>query len=301
MANLVGCAAMSHAPQLMLNPDYWHLLNTRAGENLPEKPDLAKNETRDVKWSKWNGCMEAIAKLRDKINALNPDVLIIVGDDQHENLVDDNMPPFTIFIAPEVEASTSLRYLNQLKSENRTKYRVEATLAKALIDGLMEEGFDPSYSKKTRYDGGLGHAFARVLKFLSPQASHSIVPIMVNTYYPPAPSAKRCVQFGRALAKVLRQASGNQKVVIIASGGLSHTKIDERLDEGFIKALQQNNPDYMGAMRASDLVEGTSEIRNWIVSAAAADQPGTMLDYFPLYRTNTGVGCAMGFAHWDLN
>jgi 3-O-methylgallate 3,4-dioxygenase len=245
--------------------------------------------------------MDAIAKLRDKISALNPDVLMIVGDDQHENLVDDNMPPFTIFIAPEVEASASLRYLNQPKSENRTKYHVEATLAKALIDGLMEEGFDPSYSKKTRYDGGLGHAFARVLKFLSPQASHSIVPIMVNTYYPPAPSAKRCVQFGRAMAKVLRQASGNQKVVIIASGGLSHTKIDERLDEGFIRSLQQNNLDYMRAMRASDLVEGTSEIRNWIVSAAAADRPGTMLDYFPLYRTNTGVGCAMGFAHWDLN
>ncbi len=300
MANLVGCAAMSHAPQLMLNPDDWHLLNTRAGENLAEKPELAKNETRDLKWSKWNGCMDAIAKLRDKISALNPDVLMIVGDDQHENLVDDNMPPFTIFIAPEVEASTSLRYLNQLKSENRTKYHVEATLAKALIDGLMEEGFDPSYSKKTRYDGGLGHAFARVLKFLSPQASHSIVPIMVNTYYPPAPSAKRCVQFGRALAKVLRQASGDQNVVIIASGGLSHTKIDEKLDAGFIKALQQNNLDYMSRMRASELVEGTSEIRNWIVSAAAADRPGTMLAYFPLYRTNTGVGCAMGFAHWNL-
>jgi len=26
-----------------------------------------------------------------------------------------------------------------------------------------------------------------------------------------------------------------------------------------------------------------------------------MLDYFPLYRTTTGVGCAMGFAYWDLN
>jgi len=292
---------MSHAPQLMLNPDYWHLLNTRAGEHLSEKPDLVKNETHELKWSKWNGCMDTIAKLREKINALNPDVLMIVGDDQHENLVDDNMPPFTIYIAPEVEASVSLRYLNQPKSENRTKYRVDATLAKDLVDGLMDEGFDPSYSKKTRYDGGLGHAFARVLKFLSPQANHSIVPIMVNTYYPPAPAAKRCVQFGQALAKVLRQASGNQKVVIIASGGLSHTKIDERLDEGFINALRHNNLDYMAAMRGSDLVEGTSEIRNWIVSAAAADRPGNMLDYLPLYRTTTGVGCAMGFAHWDLN
>jgi hypothetical protein len=26
-----------------------------------------------------------------------------------------------------------------------------------------------------------------------------------------------------------------------------------------------------------------------------------MIDYQPLYRTTTGVGCAMGFAHWDLS
>jgi aromatic ring-opening dioxygenase catalytic subunit (LigB family) len=300
MANLVGCAAMSHAPQLMLDPDKWHLLNTRAGERLPDKPGLEK-ETREVKWAKWNGCMEAIAKLRERIDALNPDVLIVVGDDQHENLVDDNMPPFTIFMAEEVEASVSLRYLNQPKSENRTKYRVDAILAKALVDGLMDKGFDPSYSKRTRYDGGLGHAFARVLKFLSPQAQYSVVPVMVNTYYPPAPSAKRCVQFGKALANVLRRTTGDQRVVIVASGGLSHTKIDEKLDHGFIQALRQNDVNDMAAMRASDLVEGTSEIRNWIVTAAAAGRQGTMLDYFPLYRTTTGVGCAMGFAYWELN
>ena len=300
MANLVGCAAMSHAPQLMLDPDKWHLLNTRAGERLPDKPGLEK-ETREVKWAKWNGCMEAIAKLREKITALNPDVLVVVGDDQHENLVDDNMPPFTIFMAEEVEASVSLRYLNQPKSENRTKYRVDAILAKGLVDGLMDEGFDPSYSRRTRYDGGLGHAFARVLKFLSPQAQYSVVPVMVNTYYPPAPSAKRCVQFGKALANVLRRTAGDQRVVIVASGGLSHTKIDEKLDHGFIQALRQNDMNDMAAMRASDLVEGTSEIRNWIVTAAAANRQGTMIDYFPLYRTTTGVGCAMGFAYWDLN
>src|SRR5256885_9943770 len=116
MANLVGCMAMSHAPQLMLNPDYWHLLNTRAGEQLPEKPGSEK-ETHEVKWAKWNRCMDAIAKLRAKIDALRPDVLIVVGDDQHENLVDDNMPTFTIFVGAEVEASVSLSYLNQLKSE----------------------------------------------------------------------------------------------------------------------------------------------------------------------------------------
>ncbi len=289
---------MSHAPQLMLNPDHWHLLKNRESEHLPEKPGLER-ETAEVKWSKWNGCMAAIAKLRDRVEQINPDILMVIGDDQHENLVDDNMPPFTIFIGEEAEASTSLRYLNQPKSENRTSYRVDASLAKSLVDGLMDQGFDPSYSKRTRYDGGLGHAFARVLKFLSPQANYPVIPVMVNTYYPPAPSAKRCVAFGRALGEVIRRLPDDKRIMIVASGGLSHTTIDENLDHAFIQALEQNDQSYMAAMRAADLVEGTSEIRNWIVVAAAADRPGKLVDYFPLYRTTTGIGCAMGFAHWD--
>ena len=291
---------MSHAPQLMLNPDNWHLLNNRQGENLPVKPGLEK-ETQEVKWAKWNGCMAAIGKLREKIAAMGPDVVILVGDDQHENLIDDNMPPFTIFMGKEAEASLSLRYLNQSKSENRTKYGIDAKLAEGLLNGLMEEGFDPSYSRQTRYAGGLGHAFARVLKFVSPEANYKIVPVMINTYYPPSPSPQRCVKFGQALARVLRQIPGPERVVVVGSGGLSHTKIDEDLDAGFIRALQQNDLGYMAQMPVADLVEGTSEIRNWIVTAAAANGRGTMVDYYPLYRTATGVGCAMGFAYWDAN
>jgi len=224
-----------------------------------------------------------------------------VGDDQHENLIDDNMPPFTIYMGETAEASVSLRYLKQPKSENRTRYQVDSKMAEALINGLMGEGFDPAYSKQTRYDGGLGHAFARVLKFLTPDAQCRIVPVMVNTYYPPAPSAKRCVEFGQALASILRQLPGKERVVIIGSGGLSHTKICEPLDYRFLKALETNDLEYMGAMPAADLVEGTSEIRNWIVTAGAANRPGKVVKYFPLYRTRTGVGCAMGFAHWELN
>ena len=201
----------------------------------------------------------------------------------------------------EAEASVSLRYLKQPKSENRTKYRVDAKLAEALVNGLMDEGFDPAYSRQTRYDGGLGHAFARVLKFLMPEAQPRVIPVMVNTYYPPAPSAKRCLKFGQSLASIVRQFPGQDRVVIVGSGGLSHTKIDEELDHNFIQALRQSDLDYMSAMPAAVLVEGTSEIRNWIVTAGAANCQGTLVNYFPLYRTRTGVGCAMGFAYWDMN
>src|SRR5262249_61678900 len=129
-----------------------------------------------------------------------------------------------------VQHTGSVKHLKQPKSENGTRYEVDPKMAERLTNGLMDEGFAPAYSKQTRYDGGLGHAFARVLKFLTPDAQCRIVPVMVNTYYPPAPSAKRCVKFGQALPSILGQLSTQERVVIVGSGGLSHTKISEPLD-----------------------------------------------------------------------
>ncbi|OGQ78442.1 MAG: hypothetical protein A3F90_04855 [Deltaproteobacteria bacterium RIFCSPLOWO2_12_FULL_60_19] len=125
----------------------------------------------------------------------------------------------------------------------------------------------------------------------------AILPVMVNTYYPPAPSATRCAQFGKAVAAAIRAFPQSRRVVV-GSGGLSHTKIDEGLDADLIRALTKNDQKFLQTMESSALVEGTSEIRNWIVTAAAADRPATIVDYPPLYRTPNGVGCAMGFASW---
>src|SRR5207237_10885021 len=120
---------------------------------------------------------------------LGTDAIVGVGDDQHEKMVDENMPPFTICIGDDVEASVSLKYLDQTADQNRTRYAVDSALGRHLIDDLMGSGFDPSYSHKTRYVGGLGHAFARALKLVTPDAQFPLIPIMVNTYSPPAPSA----------------------------------------------------------------------------------------------------------------
>jgi 3-O-methylgallate 3,4-dioxygenase len=297
MAEIVGYLAMSHAPQLMLNPEQWGLLNTRSWDPLPVRPELER-ETAEEKWTKWRRCQAAIETLRQKLDALSPDVVVVVGDDQHENILEDNTPPFMIFVGEEAEASVSLRYLNESKSDNRTRYRVDAALGNWAIERLMESGFDPAYSRKTRYDGGLGHAFARPLKFLMPEPRCAILPVMVNTYYPPAPSAKRCAQFGRALAAAIRAFPEKKRALIAASGGLSHTKIDEALDGSLIEALQKNDTAYLEGMSSAALVQGTSEIRNWIVTAAAADRAATIIEYAPLYRTDRGVGCAMGFAYW---
>ena len=122
---------------------------------------------------------------------------------------------------------------------------------------------------------------------------------MLNTYYAPAPSPKRCVQLGRAIADAVSAFDGPQRVVVMGSGGLSHIMIDEELDEAFMQALTEHDLDYMAAMDPAQLVAGTSEIRNWIATAASGTTGGTMIDYVPCYRTPRGIGCAMGFAVWE--
>jgi 2,3-dihydroxyphenylpropionate 1,2-dioxygenase len=213
MAELTGFLAMSHGPQLMVKPDQWNVLHNDRHKNLKSRPDLEK-ETLEDKWDKFNRCMKAIEVLRKKIEEWKPDVLVMVADDQHENILDDANPPFTVYIGGDFEASTSLGYFKEPKSENRTKYKADQKLALGILEKLMDSGFDPAYSKLLRYDGGMGHAFSRVLKFLTPNAQIPVVSIMVNTYFPPAPSAKRCVDFGKALAKAIKESPENSKVVL---------------------------------------------------------------------------------------
>jgi hypothetical protein len=43
--------------------------------------------------------------LAGKIDAWKPNAIIVIGDDQHEKMQDDNTPPICIFMGEEVEAS----------------------------------------------------------------------------------------------------------------------------------------------------------------------------------------------------
>jgi hypothetical protein len=169
-----------------------------------------------------------------------------------------------------------------------------------LVEQLMDEGFDPAYVKQTRYKGGLGHAFARPLKSLLSNSAPAIEPVMVNTYYPPVPSPRRCIHFGQALHCIIERFPEESRVAIVASGGLSHTKVIEPLDRDLIAALRNNDLEFLASMSPEVLIEGTSEIRNWIIVAAAADGARfDLVDYQPLYRTTNGVGCGRGFARWQ--
>jgi hypothetical protein len=299
MAKVIGCIGTAHAPQLLMPPEKWQDLPDRVQNPGPERPELLKELTLEAKQAKFKRCLAAMELLRQKLDEWAPDAFILIGDDQRENILEDNTPPFTIYVGAEVYATLHFRYFGESPNAQKKKYRVHSALAESLLNGLMETGFDPAWSRKARIEAGLGHAFGRVLHFLMPERSYSIVPVMVNTYYPPAPTAKRCLDFGKALREIINNSNDAQRVVVLASGGLSHTKIEEDLDHRFIEALKCCDTSYLANMPSSVLVEGTSELRNWIITAGVASKGITMIDYVPCYRTLKGVGCAMGFGYWN--
>jgi hypothetical protein len=70
-------------------------------------------------------------------------------------------------------------------------------------------------------DADLGHSFAAVFEWILGKRKIPVIPILVNTYLPPLPNARRCAQLGSAIAEIIR-ANRPERVAVLASGGMSH-------------------------------------------------------------------------------
>jgi hypothetical protein len=257
-------------------------------------------------------CEKNIARLKQAIATAQLDTLVVVGDDQREQYFEDNMPAFLVYCGETIRNmplafdDESAAYWKRARSqyhelEQPRDYPVAASLARHIVEGLIDREFDVSYSNGLSRARGEGHAFGFVHRRLLDGARLPIVPVVVNTYYPPnQPHPRRCYRFGQALRAAMESWPHEARVGIIASGGLSHFTIDEALDHLVMSALKNSDQEALDAIPPAKLNSGSSEIRNWIVVAGAAEHLRTSWqEYVPLYRTPAGTGCGMAFAAWD--
>jgi 3-O-methylgallate 3,4-dioxygenase len=87
------------------------------------------------------------------------------------------------------------------------------------------------------------------------------------------------------------------RVGVIASGGLSHFAIDEALDREVVGALKARDGEWLMRIPPRKLNSGSSEIRNWIAMAGAAEHlPMAWSEYIPGYRSPAGTGTGLCFA-----
>jgi hypothetical protein len=330
MAKIVLGMGSSHAPQLEMPPARWRdygdlqrkqaehwyqgrivsfqeLADLRVGEHFERECTDEKCQTR------FDACQTAIAHLGRTLDAVAPDVCILVGDDQHESFHDDNMPALSIFYGNSVvdDPTPSGRRGDfvDLRVGNYPTQRLthpgEPALGEYLVEAMIDHEFDVARSSTLpagRHNGTIGHAFYYVYRRLMNNEALPHVPIMVNTYFPPnAPKAGRCYRFGQALREAIEAWDSDKRVAIIASGGLSHTVIEEDLDARSIDGLKTDDVQKLTDLPDVRFRGGTSEIKNWIIVAGAMAGDGlqmNLVDYVPCYRNEAGNGAAMGFAEW---
>lgn len=256
-------------------------------------------------------CERHLDRLARSIADAKLDALIVVGDDQREQYFEDNMPAFLVYCGATIANSTlqlpaeAPGYWKRARSiyhepDAPREYPVARELGLHLIEHLLDAGFDVSFSEKLAKPRGEGHAFGFVHRRLMGANVVPLVPLVVNTYYPPnQPRPRRCFRLGSSVREAIESFVEDLRVGVLASGGLSHFTIDEALDRRVLEACSTGDEEKLASIPLAKLNSGNSEIRNWIVVAGAASglRAGWQ-EYVPLYRTSAGTGCGMAFAAW---
>jgi len=234
--------------------------------------------------------------------------VVVFGDDQQEQFHDDNMPMFAIYHGKSlpVVKDHGLRPSGWKDAERtgwaetQPEYDTASDLANHLIRALTDAEFDITRCNKLRAEIGVGHAFSFVYRRVLPGGKIPMVPIMVNTYYPPnQPTPRRCYALGQAVRKAIEAWNSDKRVALLASGGLSHVVIDEEIDAMVIDGLKNKKPEVLFQLPRERLWGGTSEILNWVALAGAMeDRELKYLEYVTTYRSPAATGCGMGFAYW---
>jgi hypothetical protein len=329
MAHIVLGVGASHTPLLTLGAEQWAhraavdyknpRLNMSDGRWLSYEQLLAEvgpiHEavvTPAVLQEKAQRCDAALDRLADALEAACPDVAIIIGDDQSELFSSANQPVIALFHGEEIVMNGKFgdeELPDWMQRMGRgylmdDKHRVAGSpeFAVSLIAGLMDAEIDVASIAKVDDSGktGFGHAYGFIVKRLFRGRRLPIVPVLLNTYYPPnVPTAKRALAMGQALAAAVRAAPQDLRVAVIASGGLSHFVVDEALDRRILNAFIEGDVQTLASTPREALHSGSSEILNWIMTAGAmGDHRVDWHAYEPLYRTPAGTGVGAAFVLW---
>lgn len=327
MATLAAAVGTSHSPMLLTNPQLWleragqdrsnpGLFDTNGrhvsyDELLEQVGDRFHPEMAPDRWEqRYRACLASMDRLAGDLAELRPDVLMIVGDDQEEVFHPSNQPVMGVFWGSEWRTATldgapPGAFFEAVKSgyamDDHHVFQGAPDLAKDVIDHLVAAEFDVATLSTTPQGTGFGHAYGFIIRRLLGGRTIPVVPILLNTYYPPnQPTPKRCYDFGRALAAAIETSGSDARVVVVASGGLSHFVVDEELDSAVLDAIRTDDEQALRTLPVERLNSGASEIRNWIaVAGAAAGRGVAWSEYVPCYRTPAGTGCGMGFLRWN--
>lgn len=221
--------------------------------------------------------------MRDELERVAPDAIVIISAEHYANFFNDNMPAFALGMAASYQGPIEDPDWLGIDKVTIPGHR---DLSKRLIERVLSS-VDVSYAEEWKFDHGIMVPLAHLL----PNFDLPVIPANINCQSPPLPPLSRAYAFGRALRAAIDAVP--ERVAIIGTGGTSHWpctpdsgKINADWDREFLDRWCRQNVQGMTAYADADILleagAGGLEIRTSVALAGAAGGPGEVRFYRPI-------------------
>ena len=272
MARIVGGLGISHTPSMGWEYDK----GVVTGAFAPN-------------WEPW---YEGTRPVKAWLDDLAPDHIVIVYNDHFNHFTFEAYPTLAIGVAEEfnqADESYGLRSFPALRGDPAFAWPVTTS--------LIHGGFDLTVCQEMEIDHGIYSWFTYLF---DPPWPAPILPIAVNMLRHPLPTSQRLWQLGAAIRQAVEALPGAERVLVVATGGMSHQIVGERfgmaneeLDRYFLANLQAH-PDKLLAIPQTELmrVGGTeaAELSMWFAMRAALSDDLDEVHRFYTFPKITGCG-----------
>ena len=274
MAKIIGAIATSHTPTIGFALDQ-HKQNDPA----------------------WAPIFEGYRPVQEWLAEKKPDVIVLIANDHVTSFFFDHYSAFTLGIGEEwrvADEGGGARNVPPIKGH--------PALARHIVSGLVTDEFDMSVYQNRPLD----HGCFSPLSVMWPHENGwpgAMIPLIVGVLLFPIPSAARCFKLGQSLRRAIESYPEDLKVVIAATGGLSHQVSGERCgfnnvewDMKFLDLIEKD-PEQLARMTHADYarlggLEG-AEVIMWLIMRGALSASVKKLHQSYYLPSMTGIATAI--------
>ena len=241
-------------------------------------------------------------EVKAHLDAARADAIVVIANDHFNTFFLNNFPTFAIGVA---EATFGPNDQTKMPSYD---IQVHTALAEHVRRVGIRDGFDFAVAQEF----GIDHAMTVPLHYLTDGIPTPVVPIWVNTFVKPLPTAQRCYSLGRMLRSAIDSLPGKLRVAVIGTGSFSLEIGGPKIDPGKRNAV----PDIgwskhvharIKEARLDELVEEATpermwkagniggELLNWIVTL------GVVGNEKPYYLADHDEKDGHAYAAWRWN
>lgn len=254
-------------------------------------PDAPPKAQQDTVWGAYQECARRLAEL-------NPTTVIIVGCD-HYILFGTHCLPRYLIGTGDVDGP-----IERLPMLERGFIRNNEALANHIVSEGEKHSIDWAVGRSFTVD----HSFSIPHQFIVKPAEQTLgktipcIPVYLACGVDPFISFERCVDLGKQIRAAVESFSQDERIVVIASGGISHWvgtvetgKVNDDFDKEILQHGVNGDLDALCSYSNEEILSrggnGAMEIRTFALTMATIPHPkGRIIAYEPVPQWVTGLG-----------